>query len=97
MNKEHGYLVGTDASGREVVLATSLQCIHCGSHWFPCPGSGRVRGFCFSCMGPVCGRKCAVCVGPWEARMENIEAGRPELQPRRILLAPGWDGGDQAA
>lgn len=54
------------------VVADTLQCVHCGTHWIPQAGSGIERGFCMNCMGPVCGRKCAACV-PMEKRLDIAE------------------------
>lgn len=55
-----------------VTVADTLQCVHCGGHWVPRTGSGRVRGYCSRCNGPVCGRKCAVCV-PLERWLDTVE------------------------
>jgi hypothetical protein len=55
------------------VLGETLQCVHCGGHWIMEPGSGRERGFCARCMGPVCGmRNCWECI-PEEQMLTNIE------------------------
>ena len=77
MPKEAGLITITDP-GRDKPLfeAGTLQCVHCGCHWIPVKGSGKVRGFCERCNGPVCGRECAKCV-PNEQMLENIEQGRP--------------------
>jgi len=55
----------------------TVQCVHCGAHFPVVPGSGKVRGFCQNCNGPVCGPACAACV-PTDLLLENIEKGRPE-------------------
>ena len=34
-------------------VANTLACVHCGAQWVPMPGSGKVRGFCMKCMGPI--------------------------------------------
>lgn len=53
--------------------ADTLQCVHCGCHWLPKPGSGTVRGWCSSCKGPVCGKEpCNTCI-PFEASLEIQE------------------------
>lgn len=57
--------------GRHV--ADTLQCVHCGRHWVPQAGSGKIRGYCRSCDGPVCGPSCAACV-PFEQMLERIES-----------------------
>lgn len=64
-------------------LATA-QCVHCGGHFPIRPGSGRVRGWCMSCGGPVCGPGCASCV-PLEQMLENYEEGRP-LDYRPVIV-----------
>lgn len=77
-----GYMVTTHPDG-VVVEADTLQCAHCGCHWKIEPGSGKVRGYCLCCNGPICGPKCAKCV-PKEQQLENIEQSRP-IGFRRIL------------
>lgn len=77
MARAQGLLTISDpGSDRPLLEVGTLQCVHCGQVWFPRPGSGRVRGFCRLCMGPVCGPGCAACV-PNEVYLENIEKGRP--------------------
>jgi len=66
-------IVSTDAG--EIIEAATLQCVHCGGHWQVQPGSGKLRGFCFRCNGPVCGPGCAECV-PMEAMLEIMEGTR---------------------
>lgn len=88
---EAGLLTITDPGADKPVLEVkTLQCVHCLAHWVPEPGSGRVRGWCRNCMGPVCGPGCAKCV-PAEQMLENIEAGRPEGFTR--IIVPGGYGG----
>ena len=75
--REHGRIIVCDpGSDKPILEVATLQCCHCGGHWFPQPGSGRVRGFCTRCMGPICGPGCAECV-PEEQLLENLEKGRP--------------------
>ena len=52
--------------------ASTMQCVHCGGHWVPKPGSGTVRGFCRRCMGPICGPACAECL-PFEKWLDTVE------------------------
>lgn len=33
----------------------TMQCVHCEKHWIVEPGSGKHRGWCLKCNGPVCG------------------------------------------
>jgi hypothetical protein len=83
--KEAGLVTLIDpGADRPLLEVGTLQCVHCGGHWVPQPGSGRVRGFCQNCMGPVCGPGCAACV-PTEQLLENIEKGRP-LDFRPVLV-----------
>ena len=78
LNKtDHGTMSWTEKGSDKVLfVAKTLQCKHCGKHWIPQPGSGRVRGWCMNCHGPICGPGCATCV-PEEALLENYEKGRP--------------------
>lgn len=75
--RENGMIVIADP-GRDKPIweCKTLQCVHCGGHWIASPGSGKIRGFCMRCNGPICGPGCAECV-PVEQMLENIEAGRP--------------------
>lgn len=69
--KGHITISGPDG----VIEADTLQCVHCGGHWRVEPGSGKLRGFCANCNGPVCGPSCADCV-PFEKQMEIMEGTR---------------------
>lgn len=81
-----GHIFVADPGGHELVAQDTLQCCHCGGHFPVQPGSGKIRGFCTSCMGPICGPGCAKCV-PAEQQLENIEAGRPlDHRPVRIIV-----------
>ena len=72
-SKPSGHII---VSGPDGFLheADTLQCVHCGMHWELQPGSGKIRGYCGRCNGPVCGPKCAECV-PIERQLEIIENG----------------------
>lgn len=37
------------------VVADTVKCVHCGHNWIPIKGSGKERGWCLKCNGPVCG------------------------------------------
>lgn len=74
---EHGLIVVSDVSSDKCFTAKTHQCVHCGAHWIPKPGSGTIRGWCGNCAGFVCGPRCKECV-PVEQYLENIEKGRPE-------------------
>lgn len=92
MPKEAGHITLIDPGADKPLLELgTLQCCHCGGQWFPQPGSGRIRGFCQNCNGPVCGPGCAACV-PTEQYLENLEKGRDPLF-RPILVGVNWDGG----
>lgn len=74
--KEFGRIIAVDpGADRPILEISTMQCCHCGGHFYPQPGSGIVRGFCQRCMGPVCGPGCAECV-PEEQYLENMEKGR---------------------
>lgn len=56
-------------------VASTRQCVHCGSHERIVSGSGKKRGFCVNCTGFLCGK--AECMNnciPFEARLEYQEA-----------------------
>ena len=67
----------------------TAQCQHCGAHFPITPGSGRVRGWCMNCNGPVCGPGCAECV-PTDLYLSNIEAGRPANFRPIVASVPAW-------
>jgi hypothetical protein len=88
LKREAGWVFITDpGADKPIFEASTLCCCHCGSHWFPQPGSGITRGFCFCCNGPICGPGCAKCV-PTEVLLENYEKGR-DLDYRPIV-APAF-------
>jgi len=77
VKRDHGLITIADpGADRPLAELATLQCVHCGGHWVPRPGSGITRGFCTRCRGPVCGAACAACV-PFLQMLDNIEAGRP--------------------
>jgi len=73
--KEAGFIELADPGMDRVFRVATHQCVHCGAHWISEPGSGKTRGWCQRCHGPVCGPACAECV-PYERQIENEEAGR---------------------
>lgn len=86
--REDGILEICDPQRAQPLLRIgTVACVHCGMHFPVRPGSGKVRGFCTRCMGPVCGPGCAECV-PIERRLDNEEAGKPP-DYRRILVPSG--------
>lgn len=79
-----GVLISTPLENDRVVTQATVSCCHCRRVWLVQPGSGRRRGFCQRCMGITCGSvECHECL-PFEAWLENVEAGRPE-NFRRII------------
>lgn len=88
--KPDGFVETTGLYG-ELTRGETVCCVHCRHHWIVEPGSGKRRGWCMPCGGYTCGRvECDACV-PYEQRLENIEAGLPELTPRAALVAsPGF-------
>jgi hypothetical protein len=76
--KEHGIATWVDpGSDKPLLEVGTIQCCHCGGHWFPIPGSKIKRGFCMPCGGFFCGPGCERCV-PTEQLLENMEKGLPE-------------------
>jgi len=73
-NKPAGVIITATSSGR-VIEADTLQCCHCGMHWMVVRGSGRLRGWCSKCNGPLCCEKelCTVMCYPLEKRLDDAE------------------------
>lgn len=91
--RPHGFLeiADPDAPGG-IICGETLQCCHCGGHWMIQPGSGRIRGFCMRCNGPVCGPGCAECV-PMERQLELAEAaaaGQVDAKPVSASVPKLW-------
>jgi hypothetical protein len=64
---------GIVVNGKQV--ASTQQCVHCGSHEVIIPGSKRKRGLCRICKGFVCGRKeCMEHCVPFERKLDYSEA-----------------------
>jgi len=60
---------GLLADGRQI--ADCLQCRHCQHTWVVKPGSGRRRGWCQRCSGPLCGKPvCMQNCTPIDAQLE---------------------------
>jgi hypothetical protein len=65
--------------GQDPLERETLQCVHCGKHWVPAPGSGTQRGWCYRCAGPICGGKpCFTCI-PFEAQIEIMEGAKTPM------------------
>lgn len=89
--KISGVLITTPHDGGPEIHEPTVSCCHCGRTWVSKPGSGRKRGWCLLCGAITCGKdECMACV-PYEARLENIEASKPEDTPRRIIVPGGFD------
>lgn len=89
----HGVFTVYDARTDRFVEEFTVQCVHCNAHVHVAPGRTKGMGYCRNCMGWVCSGACQACV-PWEARLENLEAGRPELTPPKLLVVGGWEDTD---
>lgn len=84
--REAGYIIISDpGADKPLQEASTVQCVHCGGHFIPKPGSGIVRGFCCNCGGPICGPGCQACV-PTEQLLENYEKHMP-LDYRPVKIA----------
>lgn len=68
-----GAIIISTEMGKVIQLDTK-QCVHCGMHWEHKPGSGKTRGHCFNCKGPICGPKCQDCY-PKEKQYEDMTRG----------------------
>lgn len=82
---------------RPLEMIPTAQCCHCGGMWEIRPGSGRIRGWCTKCQGPVCGPGCAECV-PHERQLDNMEAGLPANTPGPVMVQSAggvWMPGDK--
>jgi len=69
-------LLGTGGSFRidrpegPPIEGDTMQCVHCMKHWTVVPGSGRQRGWCLKCGGPLCGaEKCMKECVPFEKKV----------------------------
>jgi hypothetical protein len=75
VRRPHGvlYAVHFDGSLEERDI---LVCRHCAYTWAVIPGSGKQRGWCRLCSGPLCGKTpCMTSCVPYERMIEQIEAG----------------------
>lgn len=69
------------------VETDTLMCVHCQYHWRVVRGSGRQRGFCANCAGPVCGKyDCMNRCEHWEKKIEIMEGRNPTTSS----FAAGW-------
>lgn len=57
-------------------IADTLRCVHCSASWVVQPGSGKKRGWCVKCKGPLCGSPdCDDACVPLEMRLQEMENG----------------------
>lgn len=73
----------------KIILMSLYSCCHCQFTWEAETGSlgGKLAGgFCGKCVGYICKKpECLECI-PYEQRLENIEAGKLILTPRRVMV-----------
>lgn len=78
-------MIHTPEFGPEKVK-DSLQCVHCGCHWFVPAGQGNTRGYCQKCAGPTCEgpwcRGMGGCPGAFEQQIEAYERRMAHLALR---------------
>ena len=86
--KPSGHLITTPLDGGPVTVLDTFKCVHCQRHWVHTKATAKMRRHCPNCDGWTCGHgDCLQCVH-WEQRLENLEAGRPELhKPVRVSFA----------
>ena len=73
VRRPDGYVSIVGPEGLEMEGDTR-QCVHCQMHWRVEVGSGKLRGFCHNCMGPLCGKqKCMTECIPAEKMIEAME------------------------
>jgi hypothetical protein len=57
------------------VVADTLQCVHCNSHWIPIKGSGIKRGYCTHCNGVTCGSESCMQCMDFRKKLDLYEKG----------------------
>ena len=73
LDRIEGYAIITNDWG-DIKEADTFTCCHCNSIQFIRRGSGTVRGYCYNCDHPTCGKeRCLNCV-PFERMIEEMEA-----------------------
>lgn len=77
--KPSGQFIFTGPDG--TVEQFTLKCVHCGYNWHVEPGSGKKRGWCMKCKGPICGAEwcCKECV-PNDAQLDIMGGDRSTIQ-----------------
>ena len=85
-----GVLSTIPHDGGPVIQEDVVCCIHCGYMWTPQPGSGKIRGFCMTCNGFLCGRKhCRerVPCRHWRHGIDAVERGGSIDDPKPISVS----------
>ncbi len=73
MRRPDGYAKIVDPSGIKLEADTK-QCCHCGGHFIPVKGSGKIRGWCRKCHAMTCGKlECCKCE-PFEEKLKTMES-----------------------
>lgn len=91
--KYSGELITTPHGGDKAIRQGTLSCVHCQQTWVHQPGSGKIRGFCTRCNGPICSAECAEKCVPLEQMIENIEHGRElDYRPIRVNVLSSLGG-----
>lgn len=85
-----GLCTEMDDSG-QVIEHDLMQCVHCQATWRYQPGSGRKRGWCRKCDGPLCGKPaCFQSCTPIEMLMEQADKAIAQQQAEApALWLPG--------
>lgn len=79
------------AGGGTTIVRDCVQCCHCGSQFFVCPGSGKKRGWCIPCGQVTCGRPGCEEHMHWKKKIELVDRGavaRAILRGGRIPSVP---------
>src|SRR5690242_5761214 len=80
-HKPSGYII---VDGQEI--AHTKQCCHCGMHFVSRKGSGKIRGYCFSCSKITCGKpECNIHVA-LEKKLEIIEGTYKKFDSNVVTL-----------
>lgn len=87
-----GFIVIEDRESDRKIELSTLQCVHCGGHfWLVKPSKtnlGTTPGTCWTCGGPICGQHACEHHVPQEQQLENAEAGRAlDFVPVRVAFA----------
>jgi hypothetical protein len=82
VRRPHGVAYLLHADGRQEERDI-LICRHCQYTMVIVPGSGRRRGWCHRCAGPLCGKqRCMTQCEPFERWLEAVERKYRELSVR---------------